>query len=87
MSLLLFSMAGLALRRRDIATTEERMNMEGYKTFPPAYETDAEKGGRSAPVIFGVSPDCKERNYQSIRWLCRRGPVPSVYDWDTWLEE
>jgi hypothetical protein len=63
------------------------MNMEGYKTFPPAYETNVEKGGRSAPVIFGVPPDGKERNYQSIRWLCRRGAVPPVYDWDTWLEE
>jgi hypothetical protein len=80
-------MAELALGRRDVATKEERMNMEGYKTLPPVYEADVEKGGRSAPVVFGISPDCKERNYQSIRWLCRRGPVPPVYDWDTWLED
>ena len=61
--------------------------MEGSKTFSPAYETDVEKGGRSAPVIFGASPVCKECNGLSIRWLCRRGPVPSVYNWDTWLED
>jgi hypothetical protein len=65
------------------------MNMEGSKTFSPAYETDFKNGGSSDPRIFRVHHptllDGKE--CPSIRWLCRRGPVPPVYQWDTWSEE
>jgi hypothetical protein len=67
------------------------MAIERYVISAPARGTDLESDDNSAPVIFQVvetsAPDVKERNYESIRWLCRRGPAPSVYSWDAWLEE
>jgi hypothetical protein len=67
------------------------MAIERYVTSTPARGADFESDGNLAPVIFQAmdtsAPDVKERNYESIRWLCRRGPVPSVYNWDAWLEE
>ena len=70
---------------------DEKMGIERYVTSAPACGADFESDGNSAPAIFQAgdtsAPDVRERNYESIRWLCRRGPVPSIYNWDAWLEE
>jgi hypothetical protein len=66
------------------------MEVGWYTTFKPANSADRESDSRVSSVVSRVShaasPDYEECNGPSIRWLCRRGPVPSVYNWDPWSE-
>jgi len=67
------------------------MTIQKRTASAPAYGAECESDGNSTRSIFWATHtgplDYKESTVPSIRWLCRRGPVPSVYSGDTWLED
>ena len=87
----LFSVAGLSRKMWGCRNEEARMTIQRRSASAPADGAECESDGNSTRLIFRAThtgpPDYKESNGLSIRWLCRRGPVPSVYNWDPWLED